>query len=106
MVRFALIGVMFMIIGVPFYFQKVGPNSWSGFRTPGTLANPDIWYSANKTMGLDLIIAGAVLLVISLAVMIVDQKYHPLPAYRFNFIAFLAVLTAAAGHCFWTLSRL
>ena len=57
-------------------------------------------------MGLDLIIAGTVLLAVSLALMIINRKYGGVPVYRINFITFLAVVSAMAAHCFWTLSRL
>ena len=106
MIRFVIVSVVFVITGIPFYLEKVGPNSWSGFRVPKTFSSPEIWYAANKTMGLDFIIAGIVLLAVSLSLMIIGRKHRRAPVYRINFIAFLAVLSAATAHCFWTLSRL
>ncbi len=106
MIRFMIASVLFVIIGIPFYLEKVGPNRWSGFRAPKTFSSPEIWYAANKTMGLDLIIAGTVLLAVSVGLMIISQKHRGIPIYRINFIAFLTVLSAATAHCFWTLSRL
>jgi len=106
MIRFVVVSVVFVIIGIPFYMEKIGPNIWSGFRTPKTFSSPEIWYAANKTMGLDLIIAGTVLLAVSLALMIISRKRRRVPVYRINFIAFIAVLSAATAHCFWTLNRL
>lgn len=56
MIRFVIVSVVFVIIGIPFYLQEVGPNRWSGFRVAKTFSSPEIWYAANKTMGLDLIL--------------------------------------------------
>ena len=106
MIRFVIVSVAFVIIGIPFYLEKVGPNSWSGFRVAKTFSSPEIWYAANKTMGLDLIIAGIALLAVSLYLMIIGQKRRRAPIYRINFFAFLAILLAVTAHCFWTLSRL
>jgi len=106
MIRFVIVSMVFVITGIPFYLEKVGPNSWSGFRVTKTFSSPEIWYAANKTMGLDLIIAGIALLAVSLSLMIIGRKRRRAPVYRINFIAFLAVLSAATAHCFWALSRL
>jgi uncharacterized membrane protein len=103
--RFAFVGILFVVVGVPFYLGKVKPNSWSGFRTAKTLSDPEIWYAANKTMGRDLMIAGALLFAFSLAVVIVDH-YHALPVQKLSFIAFIVVAIGAVVHCFWILSRL
>jgi uncharacterized membrane protein len=78
MVRFVILSVVFVIIGVPFYLEKVGANTWSGFRVPKTFSSPEIWYAANKTMGLDLIIAGIVLLAVSLFLIIISQRRYNL----------------------------
>ena len=106
MIRFVIVSVVFIIIGIPFYLEKVGPNRWSGFRVTKTFSSPEIWYAANKTMGLDLIIAGIALLAVSLYLMIIGQKRRRAPIYRINFFAFLAILLAVTAHCFWTLNRL
>jgi hypothetical protein len=106
LIRFVIVSVVFVIIGIPFYLEKVGPNTWSGFRVAKTFSSPEIWYAANKTMGLDLIIAGIALLAVSVSLMIIGKKHKRIPVYRINFIAFLTVLLAATAHCFWTLSRL
>ena len=45
---------MFLVVGgamigmsVPLIQRKVAPNLWYGFRTPRTLADPEVWYPAN-----------------------------------------------------------
>jgi hypothetical protein len=106
LIRFVIVSVVFVIIGVPFYLEIVGPNTWSGFRVGKTFSSPEIWYAANKTMGLDLIIAGIALLAVSLSLIIIGKKHRRAPVYRINFTAFLIVLSAVAAHCFWALSKL
>jgi uncharacterized membrane protein len=106
LIRFVIVSVVLVIVGIPFYLEKVGPNTWSGFRVPKTFSSPEIWYAANKTMGFDLIIAGIALLAVSLSLMIIGKKHRRAPICRINYIAFLTVLSAVAAHCFWALSRL
>jgi uncharacterized membrane protein len=103
--RFAILGVLFVLVGLPFYYGKVKPNSWSGFRTGKTMSDPNIWYAANKTMGLDFMIAGIVLFAFSLSVAILDH-YHSVPVLKINFCAFIALMLIVVTHCFWSLSRL
>jgi len=104
--RFILVGLVFILIGVPFYLEKVKPNRWSGFRTRKTLSSPEVWYAANKVMGFDLILAGGAMLILSLAVVAINRWYSPIPVYKINFIFFLIALAAVAAHCFWVLRRL
>lgn len=104
--RLIIAGVFFVIIGIPFYLGKVAPNRWSGFRVPKTFSSPETWYAANKTMGFDLIIAGAVMLVTALILAIVSQKHPGVPLERISYGVFLTALVVAAVHSFWALSRL
>jgi uncharacterized membrane protein len=45
-------------IGIPLALRRVPPNSLYGFRTTTTLQDPKVWYSANRSTGLWLIITG------------------------------------------------
>lgn len=47
------------IVSIPLALRWVGPNSFYGFRTPTTLANPYIWYSANAFAGWALLASAA-----------------------------------------------
>lgn len=55
-VAFALAGLL-AIIATPLALRLIGPNAWYGFRTPATLADPDLWYSANAFAGRALLAA-------------------------------------------------
>ena len=103
--RFAFLGLLFIAVGLPFYLGKVKPNSWSGFRTAKTLSDPAIWYAANKTMGIDLIIAGALLFGLAVTLVIIN-RYHALPVQKVSFGVFLVLMIGAVGHCFWSLSKM
>ncbi len=101
----AFIGMFFALLSIPFIFELVPPNPWSGFRVPKTFASEAIWYAANRTMGIDLLIAGAAIL----ASAIVTAKlirHDRLRARRINFLAFVVSLVAALLHSFWVLDRL
>ena len=102
---YGLMGVMFVGIGIPLARQRVRPNVWYGFRTPKTLSDPHIWYSANRVAGIDLVVAGAVLAIGVLGLYVVRQTLLPsLPIWRWAFVMFVSCLVAAAAHSFWYLS--
>ena len=46
----AAAGVL-LAVSLPLALGRVPPNRWYGFRTPGTLANRDVWYQANAESG-------------------------------------------------------
>ena len=54
-------GLLFIVLGVPPYRGKVRPNMWYGLRTEETLADPAVWYRANRAAGRDMVVLGAVL---------------------------------------------
>jgi SdpI/YfhL protein family len=58
-------------VSVPLILKLVPPNGLYGFRTRQTLANPDIWYRANRFAGCALFIASAV----SAAVFALQPQY-------------------------------
>lgn len=52
-------GGVLVLLGVPLYFRWIRPNRFYGFRTPRTLAYPEIWYPVNRVMGGWLTVTGA-----------------------------------------------
>jgi len=68
------VGVIFTILGVPLYLEKIKPNKLYGFRLEKTLSNKKIWYKANKFVGKDLINSGILIVIISLLILTVNQK--------------------------------
>ncbi|MGC8968737.1 SdpI family protein [Thermus sp.] len=58
------LGVLLIGLSVPAVQGKVPPNSIYGFRTPKTLSDPDIWYTANRFAGKVSIAVGFVMIVL------------------------------------------
>jgi len=50
--------VLFIALGYPLANKQISPNGWYGFRTPTTLSDPEIWYSANAIAGKAMMVAG------------------------------------------------
>jgi len=52
-------------LAIPLLRRKVRPNLLYGFRTPATLKNEELWYEVNAKTGADMIVVGAVLMVLA-----------------------------------------
>lgn len=100
-----LAGITFIIVGIPFILEKVPPNRWSGFRVEKTFSDERVWYAANRVMGYDLLIAGAVILATTV-VTAVYLRDNPARASRLNLLVFILALGLAAAHSFWMLNRM
>ena len=70
-----LIGILYIIIGVPLLFEKVKPNWLYGFRLPKTLSNDEIWYKSNKYVGREFIVAGIVVVFGSLFLLVFKSSF-------------------------------
>ena len=90
-----LAGLLLIGIGVPFYLRMVPPNHWSGVRVPKTKSNPEIWYAANHVLGRNFIIAGIVILIVSVCVRVLAQNNPSLPANKINNMLLLVSFGAA-----------
>ncbi|MGE0884455.1 MAG: SdpI family protein [Blastocatellales bacterium] len=103
--RWAIAGIVFMLIGIPTILQLVPPNSYWGFRTAKTFSDKRIWYAANRVMGIDLFLAG---LVIVIGVMVTAKRIrrNPRLANRICFSIFLLCSLAALAHGYWALGRM
>ncbi len=44
-------GAVVIGVSIPLALGRIPPNSWYGFRVPRTLADPDVWYAANRYGG-------------------------------------------------------
>jgi uncharacterized membrane protein len=64
---FAAVGALFIGLGMPLLLGRVPPNHVYGCRTKQTLADPSVWYEANRAAGKDFSIAGLIILTASLA---------------------------------------
>lgn len=103
--RWAIAGIVFMLISVPTVFQLVPPNNHWGFRVAKTFSDERIWYAANRIAGIDLFLAGLAI-VIGVIVTVRQVRYDPRQANRICFLIFLLCSLAALTHSFWALSRM
>lgn len=74
---FAGVGVLFIVLSVPLIQERVPPNSTYGFRTAKSLSDPKIWYVINRISGCDLLIAGALITLGSVAMLFLGQGLQP-----------------------------
>lgn len=80
---FAAVGVLFVVSGIPLRMGRVRPNDWYGCRTRKTLSDEKVWYAVNRVAGRDLIAAGVVLVISSLAVLVLGRGMNPTRAVLF-----------------------
>lgn len=71
---FFVVGALFVGLGIPLMLGRIRPNIWYGFRTRKTLSNDEIWYSINQVTGKDMMWVGAILTVVSLVVMAMQDR--------------------------------
>jgi uncharacterized membrane protein len=64
---FPLAGVILVAVGWPLAARRVRPNRWYGLRVPATFADESVWYDANAMAGRDMVVLGAALVVVALA---------------------------------------
>ena len=55
---FVVMGIVFVLLGLPLKYEKVPPNWIYGFRTPKTLSSKEIWYPINRVAGIDMVRSG------------------------------------------------
>jgi hypothetical protein len=58
-----VVGALAVALAVPLIRGRVAPNGVYGLRTPETLADPAVWYPANRRSGWDLVAFGAAVMV-------------------------------------------
>lgn len=69
---FTICGLSEIIQGVPLMYEKIKPNWLYGFRIPGTVENKKVWYPVNRHLGKGLVIAGFILIIITLFLYTID----------------------------------
>jgi uncharacterized membrane protein len=66
--KFVLLGALMFALAIPMALKLVPPNPVYGIRTSKTLSSREIWYAANRSTGIDMVIAGIVIAVAALVV--------------------------------------
>lgn len=98
-------GLLFIILGLPLYLKKIGPNGFYGFRTSKTLSDPNIWYAVNRIGGIDISIAGFVIILGTLLIKIILNSYDPSILVYANLALLIGAVTAVIVHFIIVLRR-
>ncbi len=61
-------GALLMAAAVPLIRRRVPPNAWYGVRLPATFADEAVWYEVNARSGRELLVLGAAVVLLALAV--------------------------------------
>ena len=56
------LGLLYLLLGVPLYLEKIPQNGFYGFRLAKTLENDEVWYKSNKRLGLGFSVGGVILI--------------------------------------------
>lgn len=68
-----IVAALLVGLSIPLVQGKVPPNSTYGFRTSKTLADPSIWYEANRFAGRVTITVSIVMIVLGIALLLLDR---------------------------------
>jgi hypothetical protein len=102
----ALIGLLFIILGIPLKQGAVRPNLWYGFRTRKTLSDETIWYDINRVLGIDMIRCGMVITASSLVVVALRNSITPEISVAILVAVTLIMVVWMAFHGFYILRRM
>ena len=105
-IMFGIIGILYIVLGVPLALGKIPPNGGYGFRTPRTLSDPRIWYEANRISGYDIVIAGVAILVTLTVTIYLGHRHPGFPVTWINLAILMTATVLAFAHSAWFLSKL
>ncbi len=70
-------GVLFVILGVPLFQQRVPPNYWYGCRTAKCLGDQKIWYAVNRVTGKSMMTGGVLMMATSILIFALRKSLRP-----------------------------
>ena len=75
-----IVPLTIILLAIPLILEKVPRNGFYGFRTPFTMSSDEIWYRANKILGISLLVTGIFWLILGY---ILPREMHSIQsAYR------------------------
>jgi hypothetical protein len=95
-----------IILSIPLIMKWIGPNGLYGYRVAKTMNNPDIWYRANSVLGVDLLIAGVLILLTTLFVFNKGKSFTIGRVVLVDLLATILTLGAAVAHSAFTISSM
>jgi uncharacterized membrane protein len=99
-------GLLLIGVSVPLILKKVPPNQWYGFRVPKTLSSDRIWYEANRVAGIDLCLAGGVIIGSSFVMSLAAPFLTPGIVSTAMLLVFIGSLLVAVVHSFLALKKM
>ena len=103
---FCGVGLLFIALSIPLIQERVPPNSFYGFRTAKSLSDPKVWYAINRMSGIDLLIAGALISLGSVAMLFLGQDLQPQQVALSLLLLMVFTLSGAALHGYIVLRRM
>lgn len=100
------VGIILVALSIPMAMQKIKPNGWYGFRTPKTLSNEQVWYEANRVAGINLMLAGWLTVIASVALFLFSGFLTEKQTIITLITVTMVSLWAAVIHSFMVLRRL
>ena len=100
------VGLLFVGLSLPLIKGRVPPNSIYGFRTAKSLSDPKIWYEINRIAGVDLLIAGVLIMLGADVMLFLGQDLQPDQVGLALFLLMVFTLSGAALHGYIVLRRL
>jgi uncharacterized membrane protein len=101
-----LMGVLLLAVGVALVLKLVPPNSLVGVRTSKTRSSRDVWYTANRSAGINLVIAGLAIVVVVLAVPRLMPDYSEGARVLIIGALVLSVIVIMLARILWQVFRL
>lgn len=103
---FGGVGLLFIALSIPLIQERVPPNAIYGFRTAKSLSAPKIWYAINRISGCDLLIAGTLISLGSVAMLFLGQGLQTRQVALTLFLLTVLSLSGAALHGYVVLRRM
>ena len=103
---FCGVGLLFIAVSIPLIRGRVPPNVFYGFRTTKSLSDPKIWYEINRLSGIDLLIAGALLSLGSVAMLFLSHGLQPQQVALALLLLMVFTVSGAVLHGFIVLRRM
>ena len=103
---FCGVGLLFIALSIPLIQERVPPNSFYGFRTAKSFSDSKIWYEINRLSGIDLLIAGALISLGSVAMLFLGRGLQPQQVALALLLLMVFTLSGAALHGYIVLRRM
>ena len=103
---FCSVGLLFIALSIPLIRERVPPNSFYGFRTAKSLSDSKIWYEINRLSGIDLLIAGALISLGSVAMLFLGRGLQPQQVALSLLLLIVFTLSGAALHGYIVLRKM